>query len=291
MTTIAVIGPGAVGGALAVHLELRHPGAVCVAARTPFAGLEVRTGEALLRATPTVIDSPTDGRPVDWVLITTKAYDAAPAAEWVRALIDVHSRVAVVQNGVEHVERFAPYVPTEQLVPVVVDLPAHRTAPGRVVQRGTAALTAPASSDGRRFCDLFAGTAVTARTTDDFTTAAWTKLVFNATGAITAASSAPRLTMDRAATQRLVEQVLAEAIAVGRAEGARLPDSLAVQIMQALEVSTSTAPNSMHADRLAGRRMEIEARNGAIVRIGARHGVPTPVNALLVDLLSSVDHG
>jgi len=197
VTTIAVIGPGAVGGALAVHLELRHPGAVCVAARTPFAGLEVRTGEALLRATPTVIDSPADGRPVDWVLITTKAYDAAPAAEWVRALIDVHSRVAVVQNGVEHVERFAPYVPTEQLVPVVVDLPAHRTAPGRVVQRGTAALTAPASSDGRRFCDLFAGTAVTARTTDDFTTAAWTKLVFNATGAITAASSAPRLTMDR----------------------------------------------------------------------------------------------
>ncbi len=93
------------------------------------------------------------------------------------------------------------------------------------------------------------------------------------------------------ATQRLVEQVLAEAIAVGRAEGARLPDSLAVQIMQALEVSTSTAPNSMHADRLAGRRMEIEARNGAIVRIGARHGVPTPVNALLVDLLFSVDHG
>jgi 2-dehydropantoate 2-reductase len=43
----------------------------------------------------------------------------------------------------------------------------------------------------------------------------------------------------------------------------------------------------MHADRLAGRPMEIDARNGVIVRRGAAHGLATPLNALMADLLQA----
>jgi 2-dehydropantoate 2-reductase len=43
--------------------------------------------------------------------------------------------------------------------------------------------------------------------------------------------------------------------------------------------------NSMLADRLAGRPMEIEARNGVIVRLGEKHGIPTPLNRMAVALL------
>jgi 2-dehydropantoate 2-reductase len=46
------------------------------------------------------------------------------------------------------------------------------------------------------------------------------------------------------------------------------------------------AGNSMYADRLAGRPMELDARNGVIVRLGQKHAIPTPTNALLVALLS-----
>jgi 2-dehydropantoate 2-reductase len=35
--------------------------------------------------------------------------------------------------------------------------------------------------------------------------------------------------------------------------------------------------------------MEIDARNGAIVRAGARHGIPTPLNTMLVSLLEGVE--
>jgi 2-dehydropantoate 2-reductase len=48
------------------------------------------------------------------------------------------------------------------------------------------------------------------------------------------------------------------------------------------------AENSMVADRRAGRPMEIEARNGVIVRLGKAHGIETPMNALMVALLESV---
>ena len=42
-------------------------------------------------------------------------------------------------------------------------------------------------------------------------------------------------------------------------------------------------------DRLAGRPMEWDARNGVVRRLGARHGVPTPVSDVLVPLLAALD--
>ena len=51
-----------------------------------------------------------------------------------------------------------------------------------------------------------------------------------------------------------------------------------------------TAPDavkSMLADRQAGRPMEIDARNGVVVRLGRRHGIPTPVNEMVVALLEA----
>ena len=44
---------------------------------------------------------------------------------------------------------------------------------------------------------------------------------------------------------------------------------------------------SLHADRLAGNPMEIDARNGVIVRLGAKHGIATPMNRTLVTLLGA----
>lgn len=46
--------------------------------------------------------------------------------------------------------------------------------------------------------------------------------------------------------------------------------------------------NSLHADRLAGRPMEVDARNGAVVRFGAKHGIATPLNKAVVALLEAV---
>jgi 2-dehydropantoate 2-reductase len=46
---------------------------------------------------------------------------------------------------------------------------------------------------------------------------------------------------------------------------------------------------SMYFDRLAGRRFEIDALNGAVVAAGERHGIPTPLNRMLLGLLRAID--
>lgn len=291
MVSIAVIGPGAIGGVVAAHLSGAHPGSVLLAARSPFDLLEVDTPAERLRVVPRFIADPGAASPVDWVVVATKAYAVEPTARWLRGLVGSGTQVAILQNGVEHVERFSGVVPSEQLVPVVVRVPAHRSAPGRIVQGGDAELVVPDSAAGIRFADLFAATAVRVSLTDDFATAAWRKLALNAPGAINAALLDAQLDVTRPVTARLVREAVAEVVAVGRAEGADLDDGLADDIVAAMSRPGGGIPNSLHADRLAGRPMEIDARNGAVVRIGARHGIATPVNRMLVELLSSVDVG
>ena len=40
---------------------------------------------------------------MDWILVTTKAYDSDAAAQWFAKATGPHTRLAVIQNGVEHV--------------------------------------------------------------------------------------------------------------------------------------------------------------------------------------------
>ncbi len=282
---IAVIGPGAVGGTLAAWLGQAHDVTLC--ARTAFTRLEVETPERTLVATPTVLTDPAKATPHDWVLVTTKTYDAAGAAAWLAGLVGPDTRVAVLQNGVEHVERFSPYLPAERIVPAVVDIPAERTAPGVIRQRRLGWIKVPAGAAGEAFAGLLAHTPIEVSTTDDFRTVAWRKLALNCAGAVSALTLKPAGVARRDDIAAIMRDLAAECVAVGRAEGADLPLELPDEVVAGYRASPPDSVNSLHADRLAGRPMEIDARNGVIVRKGAAHGIATPANAMVVALLAA----
>ena len=286
MPTIAIIGPGAIGGILATWLAQDPSNDVTVCVRTPFTTLEVETPTGTITARPRVISSAVNATPVDWVLITTKAYDAAATAEWLPALRRGDTHVVVLQNGVEHVERFSAYVPIDQLVPAVIDCPAERIAPGRMRQRGASWIIVPDSANGRAFVPLFAKSNFDVHT-DDFTTRAWAKLCINAPGAISAILMKPTGVIQVEPIPDLMRGIVRECIAVGRAEGAVLADAIVEAVVEGARKAAPDGLNSLIADRMAGRQMEIDARNGAIVRLGKKHGIPTPLNAMAVALLTA----
>ena len=87
---------------------------------------------------------------------------------------------------------------------------------------------------------------------------------------------------------RLMRELVRECVAVGRAEGAKLDDSMPDEIVERMRRGARDAGNSMYADRLAGRPMEFDARNGVIVRLGRKHAIAAPMNALMVALLEAV---
>lgn len=288
MTSIVVIGPGAIGATLAAWLcqDERHD--VAVAARTPFTTLEVQTPQGTLHAQPRVYTAIEQARPVDWVLACTKAYDSDAAAAWFATACGANTRVAVIQNGVEHVANFEKHIDRARIVPVMIDMPADRGAPGKAAQRGPCRLVVPAGRDGAEFLQLFAHTPFDAQETDDFTTAIWRKLCINAAGAVSAVVLQGAGISHHEGVAGLMRNIVRECIAVGRAEGASLDDGIPDDIVAGARRAPPDTENSMVADRRAGRRMEIDTRNGVIVRLGRKHGIPTPMNALMVALLEAV---
>jgi 2-dehydropantoate 2-reductase len=287
MPSITLIGPGAIGATLAAWLSQNLRNDVSVAVRTPFDSLEIKTTERVIVAAPRVLTDKSQARPADWVLIATKAYDSAAAANWFETACGPQTRVAVIQNGVEHVERFAPYLPRERILPVMIDVSADRIAPGKVTQRGPIHIVVPESENGAAFVELFADLNLDVVQSKDFVTAAWKKLCLNSAGAVCAATLKPAGIVHHEGVAEIMRAIVRECIAVGRAEGATLEDSIAEGILERMGRGPRDAANSMLADRRAGRPMEIDARNDVIVRLGRKHGIPTPMNALLVALLEA----
>lgn len=288
MARIAIIGVGAIGSVIAALLQQtgRHELMLCT--RRPLPELLVETPDGPVEVHAEVLTDPAQATAVDWLLVATKAYDVETAAKWLPGLRANNAPVAVLQNGVEHRERFAPYVPLDAILPVVVDCPAERKSPSHVVQRGTMYLKAPSNDLGQAFVGLFAGSSADAITVPDINTVAWRKLCHNAVGVLPTLLLQPQGVLRDEALSDVARQLIRETIAVGRAQGAQLDDSVVEAVIDAYHSAAPDGVNSLHADRMAGRPLELDARNGVIVRMGRKHGIPTPANSMAVAILEAM---
>jgi len=304
MARIAVVGVGAIGGVVASLLQSAGKHQLTLCARRPMKGLVVETPAIGLRSDmaeeirpemaidATIWTQPEEAKPVDWVMVATKAYDVPSAARWLEWLREKNTPVAVLQNGVEHRERFAPFVPEDCIVPVIVDCPAERRPAvdgvDRILQRGAMSLRVPTSALGKSFVELFAGTQADAEAVEDWTTVAWKKLCHNSAGVLSALLLKPAGVVREEEIGEVALDIVRECAAVGRAEGAKLDDDIAEQVLAASRRASVDSINSLLADRMAGRPMEIDARNGAVVRLGKKHKIATPANNMAATLLKAL---
>jgi 2-dehydropantoate 2-reductase len=288
MARIAVIGPGAIGSTLAAWLAQDGIHDLTVCARSPLGRLRIMAPGGTIEASPAVLTDPAGATPVEWVIAATKTYDSPGCIPWIERLTGSGTRLAVVQNGVEHRDRFISLVPPERIVPVIAYLPAERLAPGEVLQRENGRLVVPDEPAALAFAQLFAQTPIRIEITSDWLSVAWRKLALNAAGAVDALALQPARIAQGEEMGAAIRALVAEVRAVGCAEGANLPDDLPDTILAHMRHEAPDGINSIHADRRAGRAMEIDARNGVIVRAGERHRIATPVCLMLTALLRAV---
>jgi 2-dehydropantoate 2-reductase len=300
--SVAVIGPGAIGLAIASRLFERGL-APLLCGRSPFDTLRVdHTSRPPWRrdaVAPLLDAAEASGLGAQQlVFLCTKAHQTAAAAPWLRSLCGAQSLLVVVQNGVEHEQRVRAALQLEagqplpcQLLPAVIDLPATRPTPGHSVLRRDGLALVPAGEAGRGLVALFGDDPVVRwATADDLLSAKWRKLCTNViSGAIPALTDQPGGVFRLPAIGELARAAVTECVLVGRAEGAELPDGLVDEIVSGFAQGPRDGLNSMLQDRRAGRALEADARNGAVVRYGARHGIATPVNQALAALTSAVN--
>jgi 2-dehydropantoate 2-reductase len=286
VTRIAVIGPGAVGVTFGAAAERAgHDVTLYGRASGPAPTLELPDGSEHALHKP-VATAP--GGPIPWILLAVKTHQTASAAPLLRALADAQSVVVVLQNGVEHRALAAPHAGDAHILPAIVWCPSERLDATRTVQRGPARLSVPDEPAGRELAGLLAP-AAQVDLVPDFHTEAWRKLLLNATAAVMV-TTGRRAEVFRDPDQLEIARGLAEECsAVGRAEGAAVGQDDVDAVLEQLTRMPPDLGTSMLFDRLAGRRLEWDARNGVVARLGAGHGVPTPVTDDVCARLAALD--
>ena len=290
--SIAVIGLGSIGGVAAGCLAAAGRHDVVACARRAFARLTLDQPGGAAEVPLRMLADPAQAGPVDWVLLCTKTHQTESAAPWLKRLCTKSTRVAVLQNGIDHVARVAPLAGGARVVPVIVYYNGERLAADHVRLRQGAMhdIAVADDEDGRALARLFAGTPLRVGLVEDFATLAWRKLLINAVAnPITTLTLQRQAVLRRTDVQALCHAILDEAVAVARAEGVPLGDDEAARAMATLFTFSGELGTSMYFDRLADRPLEVEALTGVIVAKGAQHGIATPLNTALLTLLRAIN--
>jgi 2-dehydropantoate 2-reductase len=286
MARVAVVGVGSIGATVAAAVQNAgdHELLLCARSAVDRVVVEHPDGSETVVAAPLLTDPTGAVGAVDWVVLAVKAHQTEGAANWLSALCTADTTVAVLQNGIDHVERVAPLVAGATVLPVVNWCPAEPDGAGRVRQRDTLRLAVPDGPAGEGFAALLGDRAEVA-VGGEFELEAWRKLCVNAVSGVMALAGRPAEIFALDDVLAVARALAYECAAVARAEGVALSEQDADGLIAWLQALPEDAGSSILTDRRAGRALEWEARNGVIGRLGRRHGVPTPVADTVAALL------
>lgn len=289
--SVALIGPGAIGTtiAAALHEAGRTP---LLCGRTAHPRLVLRHDDGEVVVPGPVLTRPSEiTRPVDLVFVAVKTTQTADSASWLAALCDENTVVCALQNGVEQKVQLAPYVNGAVVVPSVVWFPAQREADASVWLRAKPRLTLPDIPQATRITDALSGTRCAVELSADFASIAWRKLLQNAVAGLMVLANRRAGMFTRDDITELALAYLRECLAVARAEGAALSDSVPQEIIDGFHRAPADLGTSILADRQANRPLEWDIRNGVIQRYGDKHGIPVPISRVVVPLLAAGSEG
>ncbi|GGM22447.1 2-dehydropantoate 2-reductase [Streptomyces fumigatiscleroticus] len=236
-----------------------------------------------------VVTDPSGLEPVRWVLLAVKSFDTQNTAPWLRALCDENTTIVVLQNGVTQTEGVQDLAPRSSLVPALVYIQAEKLAPGRIRLGYGNRFQVPEGPWVQGLVDLFRNSGMEVDVAEDLTTAMWLKLILNiAVNPLTALTLRRMEVFQDVRVRELALGLMREAAAVGVALGARLTEE---DVQRTLAFTVEFAENngtSMLYDRLAGRPLEYDALNGAVVRHADALGIDVPLNRAITALLQAL---
>lgn len=288
--TVAILGPGAVGGTFAVRLSEAHHRTICVG--TPeIVGLMALSGITLesngskpVNVRPVMVERLVE--PVSLLLITVKAPYLVDALERVEPEAVEHGVVLPLLNGLEHLEPIRARFPGRVAAASLSQFEAYRVGRMQIVQGTPSGVVTMASDDLsvrelERAADLLRSAAMQVELEDDEKRVLWRKAARAAV--VSSATALSRKSVGELRTdpewRPRMEQALTEACAVATADGVKMmPSAQWTRIVEMDPHFTTSAAR----DVLAGKRHEIDAITGSVVRAGERLGVPCPVLARLV---------
>jgi len=242
----------------------------------------------------TATDDPSTLTPADVVIIGVKLWDTETAAKAVKPLVRPGTAVVSFQNGVNKDDVLTRILGRDAVIGGVGQIGVVIGSPGVIVHTGTMAKLIFGELENRRSARVEAlhaacvAAGIDAEIADDIGLAIWEKFAFLVgMSGCTASMRSPigPIRADPHARGFLLD-VVREAVTVGRAMGVPLPENYAEQRMAFIDTLPPQMTASMQGDLARRNRLELPWLSGAVVELGARLGVPTPLNRAIRDVLA-----
>lgn len=289
---IAVIGAGGVGGYFGARLAAAGHDVVFGARGAHRqamveSGLTIRSAKGDLHIDqPGLLDDPPDAGPWDAIFLCVKLWDLEDAARLIQPMVSRTTCVVPFQNGVESEQAVASVVGAERVLGGVAHIATTIAEPGVIQHTGTMAKLTYGELDGTASGRLSAlheavtGAGIDGEASGEIERLIWRKFIMLApfAGATCLYRRSIGAVLADPDSRTSVEALVAETTAVGRAEGIALDDGQEARTLDQAAGLPVEMKTSMLHDLEAGRRLELPWLNGAVVRLGRTHGIPTPEN-------------
>ena len=296
---VLVLGAGGVGGYFGGRLAVAGHDVAMVARGPHLAalqehGLRLRSVRGDVDVRLPVAEDPAAFGPVDVVLFCVKAYDTASAAAGLTPVLGPETAVVSLQNGVDNEDLLATVLGPDHVVGGAAFIFSIITEPGVVTHTSGPARIVFGERDDRqseRVEQLLAAcldAGIDADIAPDISAVLWTKLAFIcATAGMTASVRLPLGDIrDSPPAWAMFRQIVTEVVDLARLEGVALRDGVVEQQVGFAAALPAESYSSLHHDLVTGRRMELDALHGSVVRRAERHGLPVPACAAVAAILA-----
>ena len=292
---VAIYGTGGAGGYFGARLARAGEDVTFIARGEHLRairrdGLRVETpGGDILINPARATDDPADVGAVDAVIVGVKTWQLRDAAEAMRPMLGAETFVVPLQNGVEAAAQLVEVLGPGRVLEGLCGTVSRVVGPGHILSLGETNFVKFGEPDNRpserarRLLRAFERAGVRAEVPPDIHVSLWEKFIFvvpyGGVGALTRAPASVVRTLPE--TRRLLERGMLEILEVARARGIGLADGVIEKTLGLVDALDPGASASLQRDITAGRRSELDAWNGAVVRLGREACVATPLHEFI----------
>jgi 2-dehydropantoate 2-reductase len=300
---ICVFGVGGVGGYFGGRLAAAGNsvafiarGATLDALRRDGLRVESPLGDIFLPDVEAT-DDPADVGEVDAVILGVKAWQVPEVAKALLPMIGESTAILPLQNGVEAADQLVAVHGVEHTLGGMCRIVTFVVEPGRIRHQGVEPFVGFGELDNHhserveRLAAAFANAGVDTKVSPDIQSSIWQKMLFIApvsgVGAVTRVPVGDLRSSPE--TYDLLREAMHEVEALAAARGVALDDDAIDKTLKFVDGLPADVTSSMQRDIMEGRPSELDALNGAVVRLGAEAGVATPVHRFIFAALAPME--
>jgi len=299
---IVIVGPGAIGTLLAAFLSKSKEEIWILdykkdrAEKLKIKGVSLEGTGGNIEAKPKVSCDAKDIGKADLIIICVKSYDTKNAITQCKTLSTDKTSILTLQNGLGNIEIITETLGSERVIGGVTNLGSTLIDTGKAIYAGKGEtiigrLDGKVTIELRMVREIFNKVGLETRISHDIKTILWSKLIIN-TG-INALAGITRLKngklIEFEGTRKIMRLAVTEAVRIAKRKRIKLIYDDPLAKVEAVCEATAENVSSMLADVLCKKQTEVDFINGVILRLGQELNIPVPVNALLVDLIKTIE--